>query len=118
MKKRYTIVTKTYDKKGRLLSVATNNYNKGHPLMQYLAQKAGLPEKTRLHSEVLALIRAKDKQVYRLSVERYHADGTPALAKPCPVCQEAIKAFGVTVVEYTSPVESTSPEGWIYEART
>lgn len=100
-KKRYVIIAKCFDKKGNVLSVGTNNYKKTHPLMQHFGKIAGLPEKEYLHAEIQALLRVKDKAVYKLTVERYDSDGNPALAKPCPVCQEAIKAFGVKIVEYT-----------------
>jgi glucuronate isomerase len=100
-KKRYIIIAKCFDRKGNQLSFGTNNYRKTHPMMQHFAKIAGLPEKEYLHAEIQALLRVKDKQVYRLTVERYDSEGNPALAKPCAVCQEAIKAFGVSVVEYT-----------------
>jgi deoxycytidylate deaminase len=101
-KKRYCIIAKAFDKKGNLIAVGTNSYTKTHPLMLHFGKIAGLPEKTYVHAEVQALIRSRDKQVYRLLVERYESDGTPALAKPCKVCQEALKAYGVTIVEYTT----------------
>ena len=108
-KKRFTLVAKTYDRKGRLIAVGTNNYKKSHPLQAYFAEKAGFPDKQYLHSEVQSLLRSGDKQVDRITVERYHANGSPALASPCPICREAIKAYGVRVIEYTSS------EGWVKE---
>ena len=74
-----------------------------------LNEMRGLPEKQYLHAECLCLLRSREKKVHRLTVERYNADGSPALAKPCTVCQEGIKAFGVKIVEYTSS------EGWVKE---
>ena len=103
MTKKYVILAKCYDKRGRLISVGTNSYTKTHTIQSYYAKKAGLDVKEYLHSEIQALIRAGDKQVYKLVVERYNADGQPALAKPCVVCQEAIKAYGVKKVCYTTP---------------
>lgn len=107
--KRYIILAKAYDKKGNLLSVGENSYRKSNPVMKYFAEQAGLPAKIYLHSEVQALLRCKDKKVHKLTVERYTADGNPANAKPCPVCQLAIKAWGVSFVEYTTA------KGWIKE---
>ena len=103
MTKKYVIVAKCYDKRGRILSIGTNSYSKTHTIQSYYAKKVGLDVKEYLHSEIQALIRAGDKQVHRLTVERYNADGQPALAKPCPVCSEAIRAYGVKEVWYTSP---------------
>lgn len=107
--KRFVIIAKAYCKKGKLLSVGTNSYEKTSPVMQYFANQVGLPEKKYIHAEVQALLRSRDKQVYKLTVERYTSDGEPALAKPCLVCQEAIKAYGVKQVEYTTQ------SGWVKE---
>lgn len=101
-RKKYLILAKAYDSRGRMLASATNTYKKSHPVQKYFAIKAGLPEKEYLHAEIQVLLRCKDKKPFMLVVERYNADGSPALAKPCPVCQEAIKAYGVFMVQYTT----------------
>ena len=77
--------------------------------MKYFAEKAGEPMRIKLHAEVNALIKAK-KEVYSILIERYTEDGKPALAAPCNCCKEAIKAFGVQLVQYTteSGIESTN----------
>jgi deoxycytidylate deaminase len=107
--KRYIILAKAYDKKNKLLSTATNTYKRSHPLQSFYAKQVGLDDKIYLHAELLALIRAGDKKVHRLTVERYNSDGQPALAKPCKICSKAIESYGVSVVEYTSST------GWIKE---
>ena len=108
-KKRFVLIAKTYDRKGRLIAVGTNNYRKSHPLQAYFAEKVGLPDKQYIHAELQACIKSNTKDIYKLTVERYHANGDFALAAPCPVCREAIKAYGVKIVEYTSN------EGWVKE---
>jgi tRNA(Arg) A34 adenosine deaminase TadA len=100
-KKRYYIVAKCYDKKGKLLSVGINDYNKTHPLQKYFAEKVGHFHREYLHAEIAAIVRCKDKKIYRITVERYDKHGLPVNAKPCPICQEAIKAFGIKIVEST-----------------
>lgn len=101
-KQRYTIVAHCFDKRGLLLSCATNNYDKSHPLQKYFAEKAGQHERIYLHAEIGAILRAKDRQVHHIRVFRYGANGETLLAKPCPVCMEAIKAFGVKQLSYSS----------------
>ena len=108
-RKRFTLVAKTYDRKGNLIAVGTNSYKKSHPLQSQLAARVGLPEKKYLHSEVQVLLKSRDKVVYKLTVERYNALGDPVLAKPCLVCQEAIRIFGVKQIEYTDQ------NGWVKE---
>lgn len=101
MKKRYTILAKCFDKKGNLLSSATNSYRKSHPFQAFLAARVGKPEYKWLHAEVLAILRARGKPIYRITIERYDNEGFPALAAPCIICREAMKIFNIKIVEYT-----------------
>ena len=92
-----------YDKRNRILSAGENDYTKSHPLMATLARQVNEhPEKIYLHAEVQALLRAGDKPVHRLTVQRFNANGEPALAKPCKVCQRALELYGVKVLEYST----------------
>lgn len=95
---RHTVTAICYDAKGRILSTATNNYKKTHPLQAYFAEKAGMPDRKFLHAEIAAILKAKTKQIHSISVSRYHANGMPATADPCPVCRRAIAAFGIQEV--------------------
>ncbi len=91
-----------YDKKGRVLSIGQNSYIKIHPLQAKHAQKVGLPDKQYLHAEVHAIARCKDlTKAHRILITRFGKNGQPMLAKPCPVCQSAIKAAGIDLVEHT-----------------
>ena len=100
-RKKYLIKATTFDKRGIPIAVAVNDYKKSHPLMSQLAARVGLHEKIYLHAEVCAILRSGDRKIHSISVERYNTDGSPALAKPCPVCQEAIKLWGIKNVFYT-----------------
>ena len=108
-RKRYHLLAKAYDKRKRVIAVGENSYSKTSTVMSYFADKVGLPKKIYLHAEVQSLLRCKDKAPYRLTIERYDNEGQQALAAPCPVCREMIKAWGVKVLEYTSP------DGWVME---
>lgn len=101
MKRKYDIRAICYDKKGRILSVGYNSYTKTHPIQDYYARQAGHPQRIFLHAEIAALLRAKDKQIHKIKVERYAKNGEPMNASPCAVCEKAIKAWGVTFVEHT-----------------
>ncbi len=108
-KKRFVLVAKTYDKKGKPIATGTNFYRKSHPFQASLAAKVNLPEKKFLHAEISALLRSGDKKVYRITIERYSSGGEMLLAKPCLICQEGIKLYGVKIVEYTTQ------QGWVKE---
>lgn len=108
-RKKYYILAKAYDKKNRVLGVGVNDYNKSNRFFAEVAESVGLPEKIYVHAECLAILRSKDKNIYRLTVERYNNDGSFALAKPCVVCQRIIEMFAINVLEYTTP------DGWVKE---
>lgn len=101
--KRYEIFATAFDKKGRVISKGVNDYRKSHPVMMSLAKSVGLEEKIYLHAEIRALLRARDTPVHTLQIERYDANGEPALAAPCPVCREGLKLFGVKKIRYSYP---------------
>ena len=88
------------DDKGSLMEVAHNNPLKTHPWQSKLAEKVGMPQKQYLHAEIAALVRAR-KEPHTVVVARVLQDDTPALARPCPVCMEAIRASGASVIVYT-----------------
>jgi len=85
----------------RPVLVVARAYNKRGHLIARAAQAAGKPHSIFLHAEIACLLRAGDTPVHKLTVERYHANGEPATAKPCPICQLAIADWGVDVIEHT-----------------
>lgn len=90
-----------FDKRGRLLSSGTNFPKKTHPEQAKRAAKCGQDYKVYLHAEIAALVRVRDGTPYRITVERYGKQGQPLNAKPCPICELAIKQAGIKRVEYT-----------------
>lgn len=98
---KHKLTAYAYDRKGRLIAKAHNNYSKSHPIQAHFASLVGQPEKVFLHAEIAALLQAGKTHVERLHIERFHKDGTPALARPCLVCQKAIEAYGVKQISFT-----------------
>lgn len=102
MSSKQNITAILYDKKGRILSIGKNSYIKTHPLQAKSARAVGEEYKVFLHAEIDALVRAKNwNKAYKLVITRYGRDGHPALAKPCKVCQHAIKMAGIKHIEHT-----------------
>lgn len=100
--KKHDLTAIIYDKRGRVLSIGKNNYVKTHPVQKKHAEKTGHPHKEFLHAEVAAIIKCKDlSKAYRISIFRFNYDGSPALAKPCPVCMSAIEAAGILNIHHT-----------------
>lgn len=102
-RKRHQLTATIYDKRGKIVAVGHNNYNKTHPYQACKAQQAGLPQKIYLHAEIDAIIKALRSGVdlHKISIERYDKLGQPRDAMPCPVCQIAIREAGIKFIEYT-----------------
>lgn len=100
---RQRIVAIASDKRGRILSIGQNSYQKTSPLMLHYCQKVHRHrDKPFLHAEADCLFRLDVGNVYKLSIARVLADNSPALAAPCEICQAIISAYGVKIVEYTT----------------
>lgn len=101
-KKRFEITAIIYDKKGKVLSIGKNSYVKTHPLQCHHALKVGLPHKQFLHAEIHAISRCRQlDKAHKIVVLRFDSEGLPRPAKPCPVCESAIQAAGIKVIEHT-----------------
>jgi tRNA(Arg) A34 adenosine deaminase TadA len=103
MKIRQNITAIIYDKRGSVLSVGQNSYIKTHPLQAKHAALVGLHDKIYLHAEMAAIVRCKDlSKAHKIVVMRLGKSGKELLAKPCAICQSAIEASGIEIVEYTT----------------
>jgi deoxycytidylate deaminase len=101
-RRKYKITATIFDKHGRILAQESNSYTKTHPYQAKLAARAGKPNKVYLHAEIKAIIKAqKFGEPYKILIERYNSEGEPVLAKPCEICQLAIKEAGIKRIEYT-----------------
>lgn len=102
-RKAFTVTSAfVYDKKGRLLAAAQNNYHKTHPLQAKHAAAVGEPEKIYLHAEIAALIKCDWKLAHRIVVTRYHRQtGEEINAAPCPICRDLIKQTNIKVIAHT-----------------
>lgn len=97
---RYRVSAIILDKRGRILSTGTNSYSKTHPKQKEYSEKNGNEHRIYLHAEIEALIRCKT-QGYKIYICRIDHEGNTLLAKPCEICEMAIKEHGIKIVEYT-----------------
>jgi len=100
-KHKHTLTAVIYDKRGRVLSIAQNNYLKSHPKQAALSKACGEPHKVYLHAETLAILRCKDlSKAHRIQVTRISRSGELLISKPCKICQSYIDAVGIKVVDF------------------
>jgi tRNA(Arg) A34 adenosine deaminase TadA len=94
------------DRKGKILSIGKNSYTKTHTLQARLAKKVGLDDKIYLHSEIDAIVKCKNlDKAYEIFIYREGKNGRLLNAKPCPICQAAINATPIKIIQYTTGEE-------------
>jgi len=101
-RRKYSLKATIYDKRGRVLSVGKNSYQKTHPIQYHYAKRVGREDAVFLHAEMAALIKLEDtNKAYRIHIERYGSDGEPRPAEPCEICRLALEESGIKVIEFT-----------------
>ncbi len=83
-----------------MISVGHNSYQKSHPLQAKFAKRAGRPSAIYLHAEISALIKCRGVP-HRIHIERVDMKGNTKMAKPCEICELALKEAGVKIISYT-----------------
>lgn len=102
-RKRFELISTAFDKRGRPITTQRNLYTRSHPLQKYFSEKVGMhSERIYLHSELHACIKSYGKSIDTILVQRFDSEGKPVNAKPCASCVEAMKAFGVRLVRWTT----------------
>ena len=101
LEKKFCIAAATLDRQGKLIAIGLNSSVKTHPLMQHYCTKIHNQYKIFLHAEISALVRSQ-REVHTLIVMRLNKAGQIALAKPCPLCQMAIRDAGIKKTYYTN----------------
>lgn len=80
------------------------NTRKTHPLQKLFSKRE---VKIALHAEISAIVDAlrsheeEELQGASIFIARILKDGSRAIAKPCPVCDRALSAYGITGIYWT-----------------
>lgn len=98
---RHHIAAVISDAAGNIISRGANSYTKTHPTQAEYAGRNGKDDAIYLHAEIAALVRCR-KDPHTIYVARYNRQGEELLAKPCPICQMAMREAGVKKVVYTT----------------
>lgn len=98
----YRVGAVVFKKRGNhVIASASNSGSKTHPRQLELASRKNCFSTGKLHAEVRAIIRSKGKGD-SIIVCRLGKAGALRLAKPCSVCQEAIRESGIQHVYFTN----------------
>lgn len=101
-KHRKRVVAVLSDKRGKIVSIGINSYEKTCAKQARIAKRLGLDEKVYTHAESSALNQDKMGKGYKLTVVRVDAHGELCYSAPCVICGERIKqAKNIKIVEYS-----------------
>lgn len=99
--------------KRKEITTATNNDDKSHPRQAWWAERVGLKEKIYLHAEMACLIKARDDYDTIVVVRLGGHDGKSLRnAKPCKICEPALRYAGIKHVYYSVTDNTFSYEYW------
>jgi hypothetical protein len=90
------------DKRGKILSIASNDYKKSSPRMLNYSLAVGEEFKQYWHSECRAISKLPyTSKPYKITIVRINKVGNLMLSKPCNICSNIIKNVGIKVIEYS-----------------
>lgn len=102
-----------YNSKRRVVATAVNNDDKSHPRQAWWAQSVGLKEKIYLHAEMSCLIKAREYADTIVVVRLGGHDGKSLRqARPCKICEPALRYAGIKHVYYSVTDNKFSYEYW------
>lgn len=99
-KNNYRLCAIITDKRGKILSIGVNSYNKTHPTQAYYASKSKNKNRIYLHAEMDAIIKCKGK-AHTIYIARVGNNNSHRLAKPCEICYNAIRDIGIKNIIHT-----------------
>lgn len=102
-RRRFRVIARALDKKGRVLATRTNSYTLSHPVQKHFAVLAGRPEAIFVHAEVHTIIDCMrtNKSIHTLLIARVDNNGNPVSAKPCEICSLAIRKYNIKNIIHT-----------------
>ena len=99
--KRQNLTAIIYDKRGRVISIGKNSYEKTHPSMLYFGRLVGQLKRPYLHAEISAITRcAQLDRAYLIEVYRINSKGEYVSSCPCEICASAISRTNIRYVKF------------------
>lgn len=98
------VVALAYDKRGKLLAVGRNSYQKTHPIQKKYCHEVGLDHRDMiyLHAEIDVLIKT-NFNAHKVVINRISASGDLLPSQPCGVCMKALIDAGVEELNFIAP---------------
>lgn len=102
--KKQNVVAICFDRKGKIISICGNSFEKSSGLQANLAKKAGSDKKVFNHAEIGCIARWRrysDKNPYGIYIARMSKTKHLVNSTPCEVCTLALKIAGIKKIFHT-----------------
>ncbi|MDD2496224.1 MAG: hypothetical protein PHE29_13665 [Tissierellia bacterium] len=98
--KKYWVIAASLDNHNNIISIGENSYQKTHPVQMAWAIKAGNRDKEYLHAEIASLVKNHSKPK-SIVVVRMTCSGLVRMARPCNICNLALREAGIRDVYFS-----------------
>ena len=90
------------DRKNRVIATGFNSFVKTSPLQKKFAELVGEPSKVYNHAEIASINALRyGSRPFAIYVARVNKAGEPLMAKPCKICQLALKDYQIKNIFHT-----------------
>jgi deoxycytidylate deaminase len=98
--KKYWVIAASLDHHNNIISIGENSYQKTHPMQSRLAIKNGTRDREYLHAEIASLVKVRSL-VESIMVVRMTCGGLVRMARPCNICNLAIREAGIRNIHFS-----------------
>jgi len=98
--KKYWVIAASLDHHNNIISIGENSYQKTHPMQSRLSLKCGNRNREYLHAEIASLVKNRNKPE-SIMIVRITSTGLVRIARPCNICNLAIRESGIRYIHFT-----------------
>lgn len=102
--KKYWVIAASLDHHNNIISIGENSYQKTHPLQSRLSIKVGNRNREYLHAEIASLVKNRIKPE-SIIVVRMTCSGLVRMARPCNICNLALREAGIKYIYFSGDDE-------------
>jgi deoxycytidylate deaminase len=102
--KKYWVIAASLDHHNNIISIGENSYQKTHPMQSRLSIKAGNRNREYLHAEIASLVKNRIL-AESIMVVRMTCSGLIRMARPCNICNLALREAGIKYIYFSGDDE-------------
>jgi deoxycytidylate deaminase len=111
--KKYWVIAASLDHHNNIISIGENSYQKTHPMQSRFSRQAGNRDREYLHAEIASLVKNRSI-VESIMVVRMTCGGLVRMARPCNICNLALREAGIKYIYFSGDDEILHKEEICY----